>query len=193
MTTIKEIQEQVHALAVEKGWWPSTRFDENGALLPDAFGAAIALVHSEITEAVRAVEQAAARLDDSLCCEWKRDIDGKPEGVPSEVADVVIRVLDLFGASGVPAIQEPSGFDVNVAEYQDEPEELQHRLRKLHDYADDALEEYRNHGNVALALEALVTDCFIVSFEYEFYLFEAIERKHAFNKTRPVRHGGKAL
>lgn len=57
--------------------------------------AKLALIHSEVTEAVEAVLEG----DDQL----RISESGKPEGVPAEVADVIIRCLDFCGGYGVSA------------------------------------------------------------------------------------------
>jgi NTP pyrophosphatase (non-canonical NTP hydrolase) len=66
--TIERWQREIHALAIEKGWYDHTR--EPLEL--------ICLIHSELSEAVE---------------EYRKDgIDG---GFALELADVVIRVLDM--------------------------------------------------------------------------------------------------
>ena len=57
--------------------------------------AKLALIHSEVTEAVEAVLAGDEPLRISE--------GGKPEGVPAEVADVVIRCLDFCGGYGISA------------------------------------------------------------------------------------------
>jgi NTP pyrophosphatase (non-canonical NTP hydrolase) len=54
--------------------------------------AKLALVHSEISEAVEAVREGRVTFA------YPADGSGKPEGMVVELADAVIRILDLCGA-----------------------------------------------------------------------------------------------
>ena len=109
---IRSLTYAVHTLAQNKGWYDGQ--DRTN----DAIGAKIALCHSELSEALECI-----RTGDT---EPRVTESGKPEGLPSELADVVIRVLDLAGWLQID-------------------------------------------------------------------LGDAIRAKHAYNATRPYRHGGKAL
>lgn len=82
----------VHGLAVEKGWWSDAKTGEPveaKARIPEA----IALIHSEVSEALE--EYRHDRLDVFVTAA------GKPEGLPVELADTVIRIFDLCGALGI--------------------------------------------------------------------------------------------
>lgn len=116
---LRELQTDVHDLAREKGWWDGYERDDQGRLklTTDQVISKIALIHAELSEAVE--EARKSNYHGMYLGEG-----GKPEGFVVELADAVIRTLDLCGALG-------------------------------------------------LDLEG------------------AIAAKHEFNKTRPVRHGGK--
>lgn len=69
---------QVHQTAKSKGWYEEER----------SFGDVIALMHSELSEVLEAY-----RINGDPTKSWTT-LRGKPEGVSSEFADVIIRILD---------------------------------------------------------------------------------------------------
>jgi NTP pyrophosphatase (non-canonical NTP hydrolase) len=76
MKSLTEMQGEVFELNQEKGWYETER----------SFGDECALLHSEVSEAFEAYRE---RLNTSYV------LDGKPEGMPSELADILIRLLDV--------------------------------------------------------------------------------------------------
>jgi NTP pyrophosphatase (non-canonical NTP hydrolase) len=111
---IKELQIEVHENAIEHGWWEEER----------TFGELIALCHSELSEALEEFRKGKHPtesyhkckkddfcVNDKVCnwCKW-----GKPEGVPSELADTFIRILDMaehYGINLELAIREKHEFN----------------------------------------------------------------------------------
>jgi NTP pyrophosphatase (non-canonical NTP hydrolase) len=79
--TIEEWQKAIHAYACEKGWWDNER----------SFGDICSLIHSEVTEAFE--EHRNGHAFDEVYTNPEKP--GKLEGVPVELADVVIRILDF--------------------------------------------------------------------------------------------------
>lgn len=79
--SITQWAKEIHQLARAKGWYDNDNGDRN-------FGELIALVHSELSEALevfRANFQPPLYISD----------EGKPEGVGVELADAVIRIFDM--------------------------------------------------------------------------------------------------
>lgn len=74
-------------IACEHGWWQEDK--------PRTFGDMIALFHSELSEALE------AHRDGHSVTEIYYEGD-KPEGVPVELADVLIRIFDFCQQYDVP-------------------------------------------------------------------------------------------
>ena len=96
--TIKEWQTCIHTWAKRKGWWVER--EEDSILRPDAFGN---LRPSNVGELLMLIEASEAmdhyRNGHDVDEEFEApDEPGKPDGIPSELADIVIRVLDMAEA-----------------------------------------------------------------------------------------------
>lgn len=177
---LAQMQTEVHALAYAKGWYEDRDLNDQ-----DVRESMLALIHSEISEALECVRQGqltaaydAAALA-QVCCD-ERDISTvKPEGLPSELADIVIRTLDYCAAFNVPTPTRrlPTAGETPGCT----PTEAGAVISGMH------------RKCAALDFETLVAVCFALAFVYGIDLDAAIREKHAFNATRPHRHGGKAL
>lgn len=85
MTGINEVAKAIHENAVEHGWWDEKR----------GFPEIVALIHSELSEALE--EYRNRRTETEI---YFGD-GGKPEGIPIELADAIIRILDFCGYAGI--------------------------------------------------------------------------------------------
>jgi len=75
---LNDLAAEVHEIAKSKGWWDEDK----------SFGDLTALIHSEISEAFE--EYRNHHKPDETYLK-----DAKPEGIPIELADAVIRILDV--------------------------------------------------------------------------------------------------
>lgn len=82
---IDELQKKIHAIAKDHGWWDGSE---------SSYWTKILLVHSEISEAVE-------ELRDFKPAVYYHD--EKPEGWAVELADAIIRILDIFEKEGLSA------------------------------------------------------------------------------------------
>lgn len=161
--TLAELAELVHDMAKEKGWWDSHR----------EWPEIACLIHSEISEAVECYRNGEMAM---------HVIDGKPEGLVVELADVLIRCLDYAAhvryddlPSDVVAVwvQRTRQSDCSMLEY----------LHTMH----TGLASYESATAVALCLRALGECC--KKFNLDLQL--AVVAKIEYNAKRPYRHGGK--
>lgn len=83
---IKNLIQECHTLAKDKGWW------DNHRDIPEL----LCLIHSEISEALEEYRNNLNIYNIST-----NFLTRKPEGFPIEIADTIIRILDLCGYYGI--------------------------------------------------------------------------------------------
>lgn len=154
-----------YELAKAKGFHENDERDECGRPTPRQMLAWAALLISEVLE---------MHLEG---CEYYLREDGKPEGWLAEAADVVIRANDTIGACGHELTY--------VLHFGVKPAQL---LLNIIEAARD-----QNIDRYVECLGAYVTHTRSdVEASTSGSLDAAIEAKHAYNQTRPYKHGRKA-
>ena len=205
---LNEFAKGVHQNAVEHGWWEDQR----------TFGEIVSLCHSELSEALeefRANRPVVWRKcmtceGDTPCMEtgcgdWHDGvcelscISPKPEGIAVELADCIIRILDWLGEEEM----DPDALLAEAKRYMmcDVPVPLYaasigDHIARWHLLLSLAYSCWcRASGTYAAALRMALCIYEILNWAEDNGVdMEAIlAQKHEYNRTRPYRHGGKAL
>lgn len=166
-TKLMVTQKAIYELAKSKGWWPRP------------FGESIALLHSELSEALEEWRDGHGFNEIRYASPVQMPVKlRKPEGIPIEMADFAIRLMDLAES------EEVTLKSINYEVY--EPEEnFACTISGLHKNVSQLHQGRHGGWNYLWALISAVCKF------YQIPLFRAINLKHAFNQTRDFRHGGK--
>lgn len=205
MKELNALRDEVFAINKANGWHDEKR----------AFGELIALVHSEVSEALE--DYRNGKAINEVWYEYKRKelfgeefheilisdeptelgmygeivVLGKPCGIPSELADIVIRILDICGLYGW-----------NLDNLSGQPNELMiaqnfgTNLTIMHMHLSDAFRNREiDRDSDAAAVELLNTICIVEEMckREEIDLDKIIREKLEYNKTRGYKHGGKVI
>ncbi len=159
---------QVHEDNVKKGFWP-------GGVEARNVGELLALVHSEVTEA----------YDAALACANDDKLTDLP-GFDVEIADAMIRLLDASAAYGADIDNSFAG------DYITPYTSLEQDMMEIHAHLSGALES--NRKGRADGFKDNITSAFRVCAQvYHKWgrssVIEVINRKLAYNRSRPFMHG----
>jgi NTP pyrophosphatase (non-canonical NTP hydrolase) len=86
--TLNELRDEIHATAREKGW-----YNDGERNIPEA----LALIHAEVSEALEEYREIGHDYYELAKIGFSDDRNVKPIGFAVEVADILIRCLDLAG------------------------------------------------------------------------------------------------
>nr|DAG17395.1 MAG TPA: hypothetical protein [Caudoviricetes sp.] len=187
--TITEWAKEIHENAVKHGWWETKR----------STGEVIALIHSELSEALEEARDNRPMMyvlgpnGEKICtpCYFN---GRKPEGIAVELADAVIRVLDMAEHVGMP-LQDYDAERQEVESVRDVAPKIfgdfGTSIAFLHSIVSDLLRA-SIEGDANDAISAALGIIAYIE-EYLVYrgldLWQVIELKHNYNKGRPYKHG----
>jgi len=192
---LQELTQTSYEIAKSKGWWDKER----------SFAALTLLMQSEISEALedyrnkKGLNEVWYESSDPMANRILTEPSSPNDkfcGIASELADVVIRICDMAGHYGLElkpiAVKASDNFEVALARASLE-------ISKAFDVLDDwagTLPRMVLRGRLEAAgvfLSGAIVHLDHMCRANGIDLEKAIEIKTAFNRTRPQRHGGKAI
>lgn len=179
--SLKEMEAEVKEYCVAKGW-----YDED-VPVPTA----LALLHEEASEAGRAwrdwgFEDMTTGAADKPGGDWR----AKPRGVGSELADVVIRIMDYSGRYdlGLPDLMSSRRGAYGLSD------EFLVNINGLHDMISRVSMAWDSEpmaGDLAAGLADVLAFTFQLARHVGIGIQAEYERKMAYNHLREYRHGGR--
>lgn len=176
-----ELIKKAHENAVAHGFWDSA----------PTFSESCALIHSEISESFE---------------EWRNNRpneytgeNGKPEGVWVELADVVLRVADLLGYIETMISTKDDTFTKLYGDVLEAMRNIKGSFGEFIDYLHMLVAEASKENDADSDDGTVFTFVYLLMNVYAkaevdgIDLDGIVERKHAYNVTRPYRHGNKRL
>lgn len=208
MPTLIQLQNRSHETARQKGWWDEY-LDGDKLCFPNVpymVSEKVGLVHSELSEALedfRVGKMTTSFLD-----------NGKPVGFPTEIADVVIRWMDLFGALKIcPSYADSHLSDLGVFSYREwfrsdwfmrqdlsaakrgDESVIPHAICRAHERVSSSLKTFSEWSPSVCSNTAssVIMDMAAIAWHLDIDLEKEIEIKQSFNDRRTRRHGGKRV
>lgn len=172
MIDLNKLAEEIHAAAVEKGFWD----------VEEALDKHVAKMHCEISEAVQA---------DRMGNMYEIERDGaKPEGVAAELADFVMMTLDLIETAGIAdeALEYIPFADETIEEMKIHTLSLPTIAVGLHTSVCNIVSDIPFDDKYIYAAVMIASpDAWLHARGYD--LWEIIRQKMEYNKSRPKLHG----
>jgi NTP pyrophosphatase (non-canonical NTP hydrolase) len=187
---LNKIRDIAHITAKEKGWW------DNGG---PSFPAIILLIQSEVSEVLEDY-----RMHKSLKEIWlepHRDYQNhttyeKPNGIPTELADIIIRICDYAGHAGIDLDSKYKESKANIDMFGWPPKwdakDFLKSLAFINLELSNAFRVWTENENDTLLAPAILYTVEMCD-KNDIDIWKAIEIKLEYNKTRAFRHGGKKI
>jgi NTP pyrophosphatase (non-canonical NTP hydrolase) len=96
LASLNGLRDLCFRIAVSKGW-----HDKHDKHDPQTFPTLLCLVHSEVSEALEAYRLGERPSTVPLAPQPAGPFLVMPSGIPSELADILIRVMDICGLYGI--------------------------------------------------------------------------------------------